>query len=176
MNPQFAVIPVERIERAIFLVRGQKVMLDVDLAKLYASSTKRLNEQVKRNRDRFPNDFMFRLSKDEWDCLRSQIATSKTGRGGRRVPPYAFTEHGAIMAANVLNSPRAVQASIQVVRAFIRLRELLTSHKDLARRLDALEQKYDGQFRVVFDAIRKLMTPPEPKVPRMGFHAARFED
>ncbi len=176
MNQQLAVIPVERIERAILLVRGQKVMLDADLAKLYASSTKRLNEQVKRNRDRFPNDFMFRLSRDEWDCLRSQIATSKMGRGGRRVPPYAFTEHGAIMAANVLNSPRAVQASIQVVRAFIRLRELLASHKELARRLDALEQRYDGQFKVVFDAIRKLMTPSESKVPRMGFHAARRED
>ena len=108
--------------------------------------------------------------------MRSQIATSKPGRGGRRVPPYAFTEHGAVMAANVLNSPRAVQTSIQVVRAFIRLRELLASHKELARRLDALEQRYDGQFKVVFDAIRKLMSPPAPSVPRIGFHAARREE
>jgi len=176
MNQHVARIPVERIEQAILLIRGQKVMLDADLAKLYATTTKRLNEQVKRNRDRFPDDFMFQLTKEEWGSLRSQTATSKTGRGGRRVPPYAFTEHGAIMAANVLNSARAVQASIQVVRAFIRLRELLASHKELARRLDALEQRYDGQFKVVFDAIRKLMTPPEPRVPRMGFHAARLQD
>jgi hypothetical protein len=175
MNQQLATIPVERIQRAILLIRGHKVMLDTDLAKLYATSTKRLNEQVKRNRDRFPCDFMFQLTQEEWDCLRSQIATSKPGRGGRRVPPYAFSEHGVVMAANVLNSPRAVQASIQVVRAFIRLRELLASHKELARRLDALEQKYDGQFKVVFDAIRKLMSPPEPRVPRIGFHAARKE-
>ena len=107
MTRELARIPVERIERAILLIRRQKVMLDSDLAKLYATSTKRLNEQVRRNRDRFPDDFMFQLTKEEWDCLRSQIATSKPGRGGRRVPPYAFTEHGAIMAANVLNNPRA---------------------------------------------------------------------
>jgi hypothetical protein len=176
MNRAVATIPVERIERAILLIRGHKVMLDADLARLYATATKRLNEQVKRNRDRFPSDFMFQLTKEEWHCLRSQIATSKPGRGGRRVPPYAFTEHGAVMAANVLNSPRAVQTSIQVVRAFIRLRELLASHKELARRLDALEQRYDGQFKVVFDAIRKLMSPPAPSVPRIGFHAARREE
>jgi len=152
-------------------------MLDSDLAELYGTSTKRLNEQVSRNNDRFPIDFMFRLSLEEWDSLRSQNATSKPGRGGRRVPPFVFTEHGAIMAANVLNSPRAVHASIQVVRAFVRLRDLLTSNKELARRLDALEQKYDGQFRVVFDAIRKLMTPPpRPALPRMGFHANRDRD
>jgi len=176
MDNHLARIPVERIARAILLIRGQKVMLDADLAKLYATSTKRLNEQVRRNRDRFPADFMFQLVKEEWDFLRSQSATSKPGRGGRRVPPYAFTEHGAIMAANVLNSPRAVQASIQIVRAFIRLRELVVSHEHLARRLDALEQKYDGQFKVVFDAIRRLMTPPEQKVPRIGFRPAGRED
>jgi hypothetical protein len=167
MNQQLARIPVERIERAILLIRGQKVMLDNDLAQLYGTSTRRLNEQVKRNRGRFPNDFMFQLTREEWNSLRSQIATSKSGRGGRRVRPYAFTEHGAVMAANVLNNPKAVQASIQVVRVFIRLRELLASHKELARRLDALERKYDGQFRVVFDAIRKLMSPPpQPKAPQ----------
>ncbi len=173
MNQDLAVIPVERIERAIFFVRRQKVMLDADLAKLYATTTKRLNEQVKRNRDRFPGDFMFQLSIEEWGSLKSQTATSKKGRGGRRVPPYVFTEHGAIMAANVLNSPRAVQASIQVVRAFVRLRELLASHKELARRLDALETRYDGQVKIVFDAIRKLMTPPASLVPKMGFLTAR---
>ena len=162
--------------RALSRIRGQKVMLDADLARVYGTSTKRLNEQVKRNRDRFPSDFMFQLSNEEWSSLKSQSATSKPARGGRRVAPYAFTEHGAVMAANVLNSPRAVQASVQVVRAFIRLREMLAAHKELARRLEALEQKYDRQFKVVFDAIRKLMTPPQRQVPRMGFHSARDED
>lgn len=168
-----AIIPLDRVERAILLVRGQKVMLDVDLAKLYRTTTKRLNQQVARNRNRFPADFMFQLTPDEWESLRSQIATSKPGRGGRRVAPYAFTEHGAIMAANLLNSPRAVHASIQVVRAFVRLRELLASSKELAHRLDTLERKYDGQFKVVFDAIRQLMTRPQPRVPRMGFHVGK---
>ena len=153
-----SIIPTERIEKAICLIRGRKVMLDANLAKLYGTSTKRFNEQIRRNGDRFPDDFMFRLSDEEWTALRSQTATSKKGRGGRRYPPFAFTEHGAIMAANVLNSPRAVQASIQVVRAFVRLRQMLASHKDLARKLDALEKKYDRQFKVVFDAIRQLMT------------------
>ncbi len=170
------VIPLERIEKAILLIRDRKVMLDEDLAGLYGTSTKRFNEQIRRNRDRFPDDFMFQLTKQEWDALRSQLATSKEGRGGRRYPPFAFTEHGAIMAANVLNSPRAVQASIQVVRAFIRLRQILASHKDLARKLDALEKKYDRQFRVVFEAIRKLMTPPKREIPRIGFHAPGDRD
>jgi phage regulator Rha-like protein len=145
-------------------------MLDTDLSKLYATTTKRLNEQVKRNRDRFPSDFMFQLSKEEWDSLRSQTATSKKGRGGRRVPPYAFTEHGAIMAANVLNSPRAVEMSVHVVRAFVRLREVIASHQELVKRVDDLEARYDEQFKEVFDAIRQLMAPPEAKPKRkIGF-------
>ena len=153
-----SLIPVERIEKSILLIRGHKVMLDADLAALYGVPTKRLNEQIKRNLDRFPADFMFQLTKGEFDDLKSQFATSSWG--GRRTRPYAFTEHGAVMAANVLNSPRAVAASIQVVRTFVRLREMLASHKDLARQLDALEKKYDAQFKVVFDAIRELMAPP----------------
>jgi hypothetical protein len=168
-----ALVPIERIEYAILVIRGEKVMLDADLAALYGVSTKRLNEQLRRNRDRFPPDFMFQLSDEEHAALRSQIATSnEPGRGGRRYRPYAFTEHGAIMAANVLNSARAVQMSIMVVRAFVRLRQMVLSHAELARRLDALERKYDAQFKVVFDAIRELMEPaPAPAKGRIGFLA-----
>jgi len=144
-------------------------MLDADLAVLYGVTTKRLNEQVKRNRDRFPADFMFRLTARETAGLRSQIATTKSGRGGRRSPPVAFTEHGAVMLASVLNSPTAVYASIQVVRAFVRLRGILATHRDLARKLEDLERKYDAQFRVVFDAIRELMQPLDPPRKRIGF-------
>jgi len=166
-------IPAERIERAIYILRGQRVLLDSDLATLYGVTTTRLNEQVKRNLDRFPTDFMFRLTQEEWDALISQIATSKGGRGGRRKLPYAFTEHGAVMAANVLNSPVAVRASIVVVRVFVRLRQMLASHEDLARQLATLEKKFekhDSQFRVVFDAIRQLMAPPPAKRRNIGFH------
>ena len=146
-------------------------MLDSDLAKLYGVTTKRLNEQVKRNRARFPEDFMFRLTAKEADSLRSQFATLERGRGQhRKYLPFAFTEHGAIMAASVLNSPRAIEVSVYVVRAFVRLREILATHKELARKLEEMENKYDAQFRVVFDAIRKLMAPPtEPKRGRIGF-------
>ena len=161
-------IPDERIEQGILLIRGQKVMLDEDLAQIYGVSTRQLNQQVTRNKDRFPEDFMFRLTKEEFEGLRSQFVISK--RGGRRYPPNAFTEHGAVMLASVLNSPIAVEASVQVVRAFVRLREMLASHKDLARKLASLEKKYDQQFQVVFNAIRKLMEPPpnKPK-PRIGY-------
>jgi hypothetical protein len=165
-------IPAERVDQLIFVVRGQRVILDSDLARLYGVTTARLNEQVKRNLDRFPLDFMFHLTKEEWESLISQVATSKSGRGGRRKLPSAFTEHGAVMAANVLNSPVAVRASIAVVRAFVRLRQLLVSHEGLARKLDALEKKFekhDAQFRVVFDAIRQLMAPPPTTRRRIGF-------
>jgi len=144
-------------------------MLDADLAELYGVTTKRLNEQVKRNASRFPGDFMFQLTPDETRILRSQFATSRSGWGGRRALPYAFTEHGAVMLASVLNSPTAVDASVQVVRAFVRLREILATHKDLARKLEDLEKKYDARFRVVFDAIRKLMAPPERPRRQIGF-------
>jgi hypothetical protein len=164
-------IPIERIERAILLIRGQKVILDRDLAELYSVETKVLNRAVKRNLERFPEDFIFQLTYQEVRALRCQIGTSKLGRGGRRYLPYVFTEHGAIMAANVLNSKRAIEASVFVVRAFVRLRELIASNKDLAKRLDVLEKKYDSQFKVVFDAIRELMAPLPPPKPRIGFRA-----
>ena len=169
MEGQMAVIPVERIERAILSIRGEKVMLDSDLAELYGVETKRLNEQVRRNLSRFPPDFMFQLTSQEWDSLRSQFATLKRGEH-RKYLPYAFTEHGALMLANVLNSERAAQTSVQVVRAFVRLRQMLASNAELARKLAALENKYDAQFKVVFDAIRQLMSPPEPKRREIGFH------
>jgi hypothetical protein len=156
-----AVVPVERVERRILLIRGEKVLLDADLADLYGATTKRLNEQVRRNRDRFPADFMFQLTSEEFERLRSQIATSNIGRGGRRYQPLAFTEHGAIMAANVLNSPQAIATSVMVVRAFVRLRQMLASHADLARKLEDLEKRYDVQFKQVFNAIRALMASPE---------------
>lgn len=172
-----ALVPLERIERRILLVRGHKVMLDSDLAELYGVPTRRLNEQVKRNRGRFPADFLFQLTKPEADALRSQFATLKLGRGQhRKYLPYAFTEHGALMAATVLNSPLAVQVSIQVVRTFVRLRQLLASNAVLARRLDALEKKYDKRFRIVFEAIRELTEPPaEPKRGQIGFHSSPEE-
>ena len=165
-----SVVPIERIERSILLIRGEKVMLDRDLAELYGVETKRLNEQLRRNRDRFPPDFMFRLTPQEWESLRSQFATLKRGEH-RKYLPYAFTEHGALMLANVLKSERASRTSVQVVRAFVRLRQLLASNAGLARKLDSLEMKYDAQFKVVFDAIRQLMTPPEPKRKQIGFQA-----
>jgi hypothetical protein len=167
-------VPIERIENRILLVRGHKVLLDTDLAMLYGVPTKRFNEQVRRNAERFPRDFMFQLSPEEWDSLRSQFATLKTGRGQhRKYLPHAFTEHGAIMAATVLNSPRATEVSVYVVRAFVRLRELLASNKDLARRLEQLEKKlatHDQAIAGLMNTIREMMSPPEPaKKRRIGF-------
>lgn len=174
MTKQHSMIPIERIEHTILWIRGHKVMLDTDLAELYGVTTKRFNEQVKRNKERFPEDFMFQLTKEEAGFLRSQIATSNKGRGGRRYLPYAFTEHGAIMVANVLNSTRAIQASIQVVRAFVRMRQLLASQKGLMQKILDMEKKYDRQFKVVFDAIRALMAPPDSGVKRLiGFRSGR---
>ena len=166
-------VPVEQIQQLVQLVRGQKIMLDADLAMLYGVTTKRLNEQVKRNLDRFPPDFMFQLTVTEAASLRSQFATSNRKRGGRRYTPRAFTEHGVAMLSSVLNSPRAIQVNIQIMRTFTKLREMLATHRDLARRLDALERKYDTQFKVVFDAIRQLMTTPEKPKRRIGFHAGK---
>ena len=166
MNTQ---LPAERVEQRILRLRGQNVMLDEDLADLYGVTTKRLNEQVRRNRERFPDDFMFQLTPDEVASLRSQIATSNVGRGGRRYAPLAFTEQGVAMLSSVLRSKRAVQVNIEIMRAFVRLRRILTEHKDLARKLDALERKYDVQFKAVFDAIRRLMEPPPAVRKRIGF-------
>ena len=195
-----------QVERCIYLIRGEKVMLDHDLAELYGVDTGALNRAVKRNRDRFPGDFMFQLDEDELEGLRCQIGistkgagassaalrfqsgtsnkltpkgssglrfqneTSKSGRGGRRYLPYAFTEQGVAMLSSVLRSTRAVQVNIAVMRTFVRLREMLLSNTDLARKLTALEKKYDAQFKVVFDAIRELMTPEKPKR-QIGFHS-----
>src|SRR3990170_5775844 len=151
----------EDISRRIHIIRGHRVMLDADLAKLYGVSTKRLNEAIRRNAARFPEDFMFQMKEEEADNLRSQFATS-SGWGGRRYLPYVFTEQGVAMLSSVLRSKRAIRVNIEIMRAFVRLRAMAGSYKDLARKLDALEKKYDAQFKVVFDAIRKLMEPPEP--------------
>jgi len=161
------IVPIEVIERKIYIIRGQKVMLDSDLAELYNITTKVLVQAVKRNLRRFPADFMFQLTNQEVAILRSQFVTSSWG--GRRYVPYAFTEQGVAMLSSVLNSDRAVDVNIQIMRTFVKLREMIASHKDLARRLDELEKKYDAQFKVVFDAIRQLMTPPEPKEKKIGF-------
>lgn len=200
-------IPMERIERSILLIRGQKVMLDSDLAELYGVTTSRLIEAVKRQLRRFPADFMFQLSIQEVRAMRSQFAISNvnpqllqvdtallsqsvisnsqhpenaasssdeadsvTKRGGRRILPYVFTEQGVAMLSSVLNSQRAVDVNIEIMRAFVRLRQLISSHADLARKLEELERKYDGQFKVVFEAIKQLMAPPMPtKKQKIGF-------
>ena len=149
-------------------------MLDSDLADLYGVATKALNQAVQRRRERFPSDFLLRLTSEEADSLRSQIVTSKAGRGGRRYLPYVFTEHGAVMLASVLNSPAAVAASIQVVRAFVRVRMILGTHKDLARKLDSLEHQCDRRFKVVFDTIREMLSPPlQPRKRPIGLLPSR---
>lgn len=172
MPPEDLIIPPQRIEKSIFLIRGHKAMLDADLAELYQVSTKVLNQAVKRNEDRFPVDFMFQLTPEEFTALRSQIVTLDSGRGRhRKYLPHAFTEQGVAMLSSVLRSKRAVSVNIEIMRAFVRLREILATHKDLSNKLEVLERKYDAQFKVVFDAIRQLMTPPEPKKRKIGFLA-----
>ena len=164
------VVPSEQIERAILLIRVQKVMLDYDLANLYGVETKILNQAVKRNIKRFPGDFMLQLDIQEVRDSRSQIVTLKRGQN-IKYRPYAFTEHGILMLSSVLNSERAVQVNIEIMRAFVRLRQILASHKDLAKKLEELEKKYDAQFKVVFDAIRELMAPSPPQPRRIGFRS-----
>jgi hypothetical protein len=179
-----------RIESRVFLVRGEKVLVDSDLAALYGVTTKALNQAVRRNADRFPGDFAFRLTRAESEALlrsqsvtskllvakdgkilRSQIVTSKkVGSGGRRYLPLAFTEQGVAMLSSVLRSPRAVAVNIEIMRTFVRLREMIATHADLARKLDAMEGKYDKQFKVVFDALRELMEPAEGTERELGFH------
>jgi len=176
MSDETKLILVDQIEPLIHEIRGQKVMLDSDLSALYGVSTKVLNQAVRRNIDRFPTDFRFQLTKPELDILRSQIVTSSDGHGGRRYQPYAFTEHGAYMAATLLNSPRAVEVSVFVVRAFVKLRQLVLSNKELAHKLDQLERKvsgHDDTIRQLVAAIRQLMAPPDPPKKEMGFHAIR---
>ena len=186
---QKPVIPAERIENCIYLLRGQKIMLSMDLAEIYGVETRTFNQAVKRNIKRFPEDFMFQITWEEAQNLRSPFVTSSsetasasrshfvTLKRGRNIKyrPYAFTEQGVAMLSSVLNSKRAIQVNIEIMRAFVRLRQMLASNVDLARKLAKLEKKYDAQFRVVFDAIRELMTPPVPKKKRsIGF--APWED
>jgi ORF6N domain len=163
------------VESRIFLVRGQRILLDSDLAALYSVEVRVLNQAVKRNERRFPEDFVFQLAAKEYQVLKSQFVTSNIGRGGRRSLPYAFTEHGAIMAANLLNSTRAIQMSIFVVRAFVRLRETLAAHKALASKLDELERRletHDKNIDEIIRAIRILTKPPEKPARRIGFHSS----
>ena len=196
MSTAPSLLPVERIESRILLIRGEKVLLDGDLAELYGVTTSALNQAIKRNHERFPDDFMFQLTDAEVTMLlRSQFVTSKVisdlkplifkdilksqsviskeeemGKGGRRSNPYAFTEQGTAMLSSVLRSSRAVAVNIEIMRAFVRMRQLLGTHVDLARKLTSLEKKYDVQFRAVFDAIRELMTPPAKPSREIGFH------
>ena len=163
-----SLVPEDRIERRIYFLRGEKVMLSTDLAPLYQVPPRVLVQAVKRNPERFPTDFMFQLTGDEFQNLKSQIVTSSWG-GLRRAAPCAFTEHGVTMLSSVLRSNRAINVNVEIMRTFVRLRRLLASNEELARKLAALEKKYDAQFKVVFDAIRELMTPPEPKHRPIGF-------
>jgi hypothetical protein len=163
-----SLVPIEVIEKKILLIGGQKVMLDSDLAILYRVTTKRLNEQVRRNLKRFPADFMYQLSKEEFESLKSHFATSSSW-GGRRTRPFVFTEQGIAMLSSVLNSDRAIEVNIQIMRAFVKLREMMSTRKDLARKLAELENKYDGQFQIVFEAIRQLIEVEEKPKKKIGF-------
>ena len=180
-NKTKSLVTVEQIDGMIRTVRGARVILDSDLAKIYGVPTFRFNEAIKRNRNRFPADFMFQLTRVEFDFLKSQIAMSKTGRGGRRTLPYAFTEHGALQAANILNSSRAVQMSVFVIRAFVMMRETLRAAPELARKLAALEKKLTARLDVHETAIVQVLqevmqilnpppTPPAPPKRQIGFH------
>ena len=162
-------IPIERIEKVIYMIRDEKVMLDRDLAALYGVSTKALKQAVKRNIARFPTDFMFVLNTAEFQNWRSQFVTSNADRRGLRHPPMAFTEHGILMLSTVLNSERAIHVNIEIMRAFVNLRQMLASDAELSRRLDKLERRYDHQFKVIFDAVRQLLTPPARTRKAIGF-------
>ena len=178
------ILKPENVAQLVFFIRGERVMFDADLAMLYGVRTKALNQALFRNKGRFPEDFAFQLTKEEFDhlrsqivtssvrqgCLRSQIVTSKGRRGGRRYQPYAFTEQGVAMLSSVLRSSRAVEVNIAIMRTFVQLRRLMDSNRDLARKIEALEKKYDEQFAVVFEAIKELITPPSPPKKRIGFH------
>lgn len=161
-------IAMAAIETRILVIRGQRVMLDSDLAEIYGVETRALVQAIKRNKSRFPDDFMFPLTHPEFQNLKSQNVMSSPW-GGRRTLPYAFTEHGALMLASVLRSDRAVTMSIYVVRAFARLRELLSTHEDLRRKIEEMESRYDQQFKIVFDALRELIDPPPKNKKRIGF-------
>ncbi len=167
-----AIIPYERIESRIFLIRGQRVMLDSDLAKLYRVPTKVLKQSVRRNRDRFPDDFMFELTKHELEDWRSQFVTSKSQKMGLRYRPFVFTEHGVAMLSTVLNSKQAIAINIQIIRSFIKLRNLAMSDDVLLRRIEVLEKNYDERFKVMFDALRRMYTSDEERE-EIGFKARK---
>jgi ORF6N domain len=169
--PSEALLPLEKVETIILFVRGERVILDADIAGLYGVETRTLLQAVKRNLNRFPDDFMFQLTAEEVLGLRCQTGTSneRTGRGGRRYRPYVFTEQGVAMLSSVLRSERAAQVNVEVMRTFVRLRRLISQQADLARKLDDLEQRYDEQFSVVFDALRELMASPEGEGRSIGF-------
>ena len=188
VSKKVIVLKSEDVAQLVFFIRGEKVMFDADLAMLYGVEVRNLNQAVARNRKRFPADFAFQLTDDELAALRSQlvisksptsqassrlrsqIVTSNTGRGGRRYLPYAFTEQGVAMLSSVLRSARAVEVNIAIMRTFVQLRRLMDSNRELARKIEALEKKYDEQFAVVFEAIKQLIIPPEPPRRRIGFH------
>jgi len=166
-------IPAERIQQCIYLIRKQKVILDKDLAALYGVPTKRLNEQVQRNTGRFPSDFMFQLNDAEAETLRSQIATSKKGRGGRRYNPYAFTEQGVAMLSSVLRSKRAVEVNIAIMRTFVKLRKILADNALLRRKFEAMERKYDEKFQQVFDVLKYMLAEEAKPKQSFGFHSKK---
>ena len=169
---EVVIVPRERIESKIYLIRGKKVIIDRDLATLYGVETRVLNQAVRRNQKRFPADFMLQLTKAEMEIWKSQIVISNREKRGLRKLPLVFTEQGVAMLSSVLNSERAILVNIQIIRTFTRLRELIATNKELREKLEKMEQKYDKQFRVIFDAIRKLLIPPdEPKKPSIGFRA-----
>jgi hypothetical protein len=177
-KPSRAIVPIDRVQQRILIIRAQRIILSADLAALYGVPPKQLNQAVQRNRERFPDDFMFQLTPAEFRILKSQFVTSSWG-GARRARPYAFTEQGVAMLSAVLRSPTAVRVSIEIVRAFVRLRQLLASHEDLRHKFEALERKlseHDRRFTIVFDAIRQLMEPPDdPPKPPIGFHTEARE-
>ncbi|HSH95914.1 MAG TPA: ORF6N domain-containing protein [Roseimicrobium sp.] len=174
MDGQTGLVSLERIEHAIILIRGERVMLSTELADLYGVEPRVLIQAVKRNHSRFPTDFMFQLTVQEWQNLKSQFVISSWG--GSRTPPHAFTEQGVAMLSSVLNSDRAVQVNIGIMRAFVKLRQMLTSNAGLARKLAAMEKKYDAQFKVVFDAIRELMSPQAKPKREIGFHTTQEDE
>lgn len=166
------IVPIERIEKRIYFIRNQKVMIDEDLAELYNVETKNLNKAVARNLDSFPKDFMFQLSKEEWNSLKFHFGTSKKGRGGRRYLPYVFTEQGVAMLSSVLKSKKAIKVNIQIMRAFVKLREILSTHKELAQKLKELELRIDSndqQIQAIFNVINQLLSPPEKPKQKIGF-------
>ncbi len=164
------VLPIERVESKIYFIQGKKVMIDSDLAELYGVQIGALNQAVKRNQDRFPSDFAIQLTRDEYEVLRSQIVILKNGRGThRKYLPFAFTEQGIAMLSSVLKSKRAIHVNIAIMRTFVRLREIMLTHKHLAHKIDMMEKKYNHQFKIVFDAIRQLLAPPQKTKRLIGF-------